>query len=69
MPKSATTGSKTSQGRAESLERIQRLQEQVSARNRDLTPERAETIAEELSQAAIKRLQERGEVTFERDQS
>lgn len=59
----------TRQRRAEALERIQRLQARVSARNRDLTPEQAEAVAEELSQAAIKSLTARGEISFERDQS
>jgi len=69
MPKTATSDPETKQRRAAALERIQRLQAQVSARNQDLTAEQAEAIAEELSQAAIKSLRERGEVSFERDQS
>lgn len=72
MAKAATT---TNQGkaatdqerRAAALERLRRLQERVSARNLDLTEEQAEAIAEELSQAAIASLVERGEITFERD--
>ena len=69
MPKTATSDPETKQRRAEALVRIQRLQGRVSARNRDLTAEQAEAIAEELSQAALKSLRERGEVSFERDQS
>lgn len=69
MPKTTTSDPETKQRRAAALERIQRLQAQVSARNQDLTAEQAEAIAEELSQAAIKSLRERGEVSFERDQS
>lgn len=69
MPKTASTDSQTRQRRAEALKRIQHLQARVSARNRDLTPERADAIAEELSQAAIKSLKARGEVSFKRDRS
>ncbi len=69
MPKAATNDSETRQRRAEALERIRRLQERVSARNRNLTAEQAEAVAEKLSQAAIKTLRERGEISFERDNS
>ena len=55
--------------RAAALERLRRLQERVSARNLDLTEEQAEAIAEELSQAAIAGLVERGEISFERDRT
>jgi hypothetical protein len=69
MPKSATSHPETKQRRVEALERIQRLQALVSARNRDLTAEQAEAIAEEFGQAAIERLRERGVVSVERDKS
>ena len=55
--------------RAAALERIRSLQARVSARNQDLTAEQAEAIAEELSQAAIGSLAERGELAFERDRT
>lgn len=69
MPRAVTNNRETKQRRAEALERIQRLQEQVSARNRDMTPEQAEAVAEELSQDAIRSLRERGHISFERDHS
>lgn len=69
MPKATTDKLAKRLRRIEALDRIQRLQSRVSARNRDLTAEQAEAIAEELSQASIERLKERGKITFERDQS
>lgn len=69
MTRTATSDPETRRRKAEALERIKRLQARVSARNRDLSPERAEEIAEELNQAATRSLRERGEVTFERDKS
>lgn len=69
MPKATIDEHKTKKHRVEAVERLQSLQARVSARNRDLTAEQAESIAEELSQAAIERLRERGVITFERDQS
>ncbi len=69
VPKAATSDHETTQRRAEALARIRRLQERVSARNRNLTTEQAEAVAEELSQAAIKSLRERGDISFERDNS
>ena len=53
----------------EAWEQLQRLRERVSARNQDLTDEQIEALAEELSQAAIARLVERGEISFERDRT
>jgi hypothetical protein len=67
MPKATTDKPATKLRRVEALERILRLQLWVSAHNRDLTAEQAEDVAEELSQAAIKRLNDRGEISFERD--
>lgn len=70
MSKTTTRNPETEQSRrAAALERIRRLQARVSARNQDLTAEQAEAIAEELSQAAVRSLAERGEVTFVRDRS
>ncbi|MDQ3654146.1 MAG: hypothetical protein M3457_03570 [Chloroflexota bacterium] len=69
MPKATTNDQETKQPRAEALERIQRLQERVSARNRDMTAEQAEAVAEELSQDAIRSMRERGDISFERDHS
>ena len=69
MPKTVAADPDTEQRRLAALDRIRRLQARVSARNADLTPEQAEAIAEELSQAAVERLRERGEVSFERDSS
>jgi len=59
----------TDSRRAQAFERIERLQERVSARNLDLTEEQAEAIAEELSQAAIASLIERGAIRFEPDKT
>ncbi len=69
MAKAATNDNETRQRRAEALERIQRLQERVSARNRNMTAEQAEAVAEELIQDAIRTLRERGDISFERDNS
>jgi antitoxin YefM len=55
--------------RLEALERLRRLQEEVSARNQDLTEEQAIALSVEIGREALKRLVERGEVTFERDRS
>ncbi len=46
------------------LERIRRVQESVSARNRDLTPEQADAIAEELVDDAVNALFEKGIVRY-----
>lgn len=55
------------QKRADALARLEALRERVQARNSDLTDEQAEEIAEEISLEALRRLAERGEITFERD--
>jgi prevent-host-death family protein len=55
--------------RLEALERLRRLQEEVSARNQDLTEEQAIALSVEIGREALQRLVERGEVTFERDRS
>jgi prevent-host-death family protein len=55
--------------RLEAVRRIEELRERVSARNADMTLEEAEAFAEDLTQEAIRRLVERGEVSFERDRS
>ena len=49
------------------LDRLNDLRERVSARNGDLSFEQAEEIAEEITQAALQRMVERGEIQFERD--
>ena len=59
--------SRERQRRAHALALLERLAEGARVRHADLTFEQAEAIAEELSQAAIASLAERGEVTFERD--
>jgi prevent-host-death family protein len=55
--------------RLEALERLRRLQEEVSARNQDLTEEQAIALSVEIGREALQRLVDRGEVTFERDRS
>ena len=62
-------GTTEQERRAEARERLRRLHERVAARNQDLTEEQAEAIAEEIVQAAIARMVERGEISFERDRT
>lgn len=50
--------------RRNALERIRLVQESVSARNRDLTPEQADAIAEELVDTAVNALFEKGIVRY-----
>lgn len=69
MPKMPTSPPETRQRPTDALERIQHLKAMVNERNKDLTAAEAEAIAEELSQAAIESLKERGEISFERDKS
>jgi prevent-host-death family protein len=52
--------------RQEALETLHRLQAQVSARNRDLTPEQADELADRITRDAIASLIERGAVRYER---
>lgn len=53
--------------RTDALADLLRLRDQVSARHRDPTEDEIEPLAEEISQEAIARLVERGELSFERD--
>ena len=69
MAKAITNDQETIQQRANALERIQRLQERVGARNSALTLEQAEAVAEALSRDAIDCMEERGEISFQRDKS
>jgi prevent-host-death family protein len=55
--------------RLEAVRRIEGLRERVSARDPDMSLEEAEAVAEELTQEAIRRMVERGEISFERDRS
>jgi len=63
----ATLRDRDQKRRAAALERLLRLQDQVSARNQDLTEEEAEALAEEITQQAIANMVARGEISFERD--
>ena len=69
QPEVAEDAPADQQRRAEALERLRRLREQVAARNPDLTLEQAEAIAEEITQAAIASMVERGDISFERDRT
>jgi prevent-host-death family protein len=53
--------------RADALEDLRRLRDRVSDRNHDLSEDKIEGLAEEISQGAITRLVERGGLSFERD--
>ena len=53
--------------RADALERLRALQHRVSERNSDLSFDEAEAIAEDLSQEALRRMADRGDIAFERD--
>ncbi|HEX5506623.1 MAG TPA: type II toxin-antitoxin system Phd/YefM family antitoxin, partial [Thermomicrobiales bacterium] len=52
--------------RQEALATMHRLQAAVSARNRDLTPEQADELADRITRDAIESLIERGVVRYER---
>jgi prevent-host-death family protein len=56
--------------RADALASLRDLGERIATANRnsDLSEEAIDALAEEISQDAITRLVERGELTFERDQ-
>src|SRR5437016_2904344 len=55
------------QRRAQALERLRAVREQIRARNPDITTdEQAEEIAEQFSQEFIQNLKEKRGVTFER---
>ena len=51
--------------RQEVLQRIRALREEVRARNQDLTEESADALAEEIRGKTLRRMVEKGDVTFE----
>jgi prevent-host-death family protein len=51
--------------RQEVLQRIRALREEVRARNQDLTEESADALAEEIREKTLRRMVEKGDVTFE----
>jgi prevent-host-death family protein len=51
--------------RQEVLQRIRALREQVRAQNQDLTEESADALAEEIREKTLRRMVEKGDVTFE----
>lgn len=53
--------------RAEAREILRELQTQAEALNQDLSEEEAIALAEEISMAALQRMADRGEISFERD--
>lgn len=73
MPDATTTTQTQPQAdeqwRAEAIERLRQLAEEIAERNRDsdLTEDQIEAIAEEISREIIDDLVERGEISFERD--
>ncbi|HRN69395.1 MAG TPA: type II toxin-antitoxin system Phd/YefM family antitoxin [Promineifilum sp.] len=52
--------------RAEVITQLQELARETQAVNQDLSAEEAETIAEEISRAAIEQLDAKGRISFER---
>lgn len=65
----ATLRDRDRKRRAAALEDFARLGQRIADQNRnaDLTENEIEALAEEISQQAIARLVERGELSFERD--
>jgi len=57
------------QRRFEAVEQLRVLQEEVSARNGDLTEEQAIEFADELVEDALARLVAAGTISFERDRT
>ena len=53
------------QRRDEALATMRRLRQQIQARNRDLTPDEADEIAERFSRDVVEGLIEKGKVRFE----
>lgn len=53
--------------RAEAFERLEALREEVSGRNRDLTEEQIEEIANRMSREMIDHMAATGKLVFERD--
>lgn len=63
----AMRGLKERQRRQDALAQLRRLRDRVSARNEDLTEEQVEVIAEEVSRDVVRRLIDRGKISFERE--
>lgn len=53
------------QRRAEALEALRRLRDEVAERNADLTPQQADELAERATREAIESLIERGRIRFQ----
>ncbi len=51
--------------RQEVLQRIRALRGEVRARNQDLSEEAADALAEEIREETVRRMVEKGDVTFE----
>ena len=67
MPKTATSETTERQPERDLIMELEQLQAEVRARNPDLTPEEAESIAEQLTRDAIDQLVEQGNIIFARD--
>lgn len=52
--------------REEALARLQRIAEEVQAKNQDLTEEEADQIADEITRETIERMTAEGKVTFKK---
>jgi prevent-host-death family protein len=50
--------------REEALARLQQIAEEVQARNRDLTQEEADQLAEQITRETIDRMAAEGKITF-----
>lgn len=57
------------QRRADAVDRLRALREEVSARNRDLTEQQIEEVADQMSRDMIDHMAATGKLTFERDRS
>lgn len=55
------------QRREEAVKRLRAIREEVSARNRDLTEQQAEEIANQMSRDMIDHMAATGKLVFERD--
>jgi prevent-host-death family protein len=64
MPPSRSAPELTAEERQELLAQLQRLREQVSARNQDMTEEEIEAFADQVTREAIQSLIDRGELRF-----
>jgi prevent-host-death family protein len=58
---------KEQQRRAEALERLRQLRDEVGARNRDLTEAQADDLAARLTREVIQDMAAEGKLRFERD--